>query len=242
MKVLLEPSYILHRRAWRESSLLLSIFSRNHGRVELLAKGAKRVKNRHFHLFSPWQSLRLSWITGRNLGVLTGIESDASIGLLESKCACCGFYLNELLLNLLHPDEADAELFDEYTCVLSALHEGSDFEIALRHFEKALLDSLGYGLILDHEVTHGAPLQADKTYWYVPNSGPQQTPAHSEGLLISGRTLLALAQRNLANEKKAIHTEAKHLMRLALAPHLTRSLASQDLYSQWHAVRQRETL
>ena len=229
MRVELNPCYILHSRNYRETSLLLDVFSRRHGRISLVAKGARKQKNDRRALLQPGRKINIAWTMRRELGTLTQVEPghdrnpQAAAGLLTV------FYLNELLARLLHRHEPHAELFDSYTEAMEKLTDTATEQVTLRIFEKRLLEALGYGLALDAD-TGGNAIRPDQDYNYLVEQGP--APAVSPGpdsLVISGRTLLALAQENLDDD--IVLAEAKQLMRRALGNLLgDKPLVSRELY------------
>lgn len=242
--VLLEPGYILHGRDYRESSLLLRVLSLHHGRVDVIARGAKRNNNRDRHLYQPWQRLLLSWRQRSELGTLTGIELDhcprrhAQAGFLY-----CGFYLNELLLRLVHRHEPCRQLFCAYERALFALDQEQDQDSSLRYFEKQLLQELGYGLILDRDRDHNRPLEPDQQYFYACEHGPQgaQATPDEPGLWLSGQTLLALHTETLSRVSPECRREARQLLRTLLQRQLgQRELFSRTLYRAWLGSQVRE--
>ncbi len=233
MKVELTPCYILHRRDYSESSLILEIFSREHGRINLIAKGAKRNKKRQGINHNLYQKYHMSWVAKSELGTLTDIELPSISGSLKAEAMMTGFYMNEIILRLLHKHESHPELFDSYDTAINRLRNNMPEQIVLRYFEKTLLQSLGYGVILNHEVVLGEGIDAEKDYYYKLDFGPSLKFSNSEpGINISGKTLLELDTETLSNSKNI--NEAKTLLRLILDQHLgERPLASRELYQAY---------
>ena len=234
MRVNLHPGFILHRRPYRETSLLLDVFSRDHGRVGLIAKGAKRKYFKAAGLLQPFQRLQLAWSGKSELMTLTTVESDTVAYALKNGELIAGFYLNELIIRMLHQHEAHPELFSIYDVTLSTLaHADKSVQEALRIFEKHLLKSIGYGLVLDHDVQSGCAVETDCEYYYQAEQGPTQNiPSTSDYIQISGKTLSAIDKECLDTERSLL--EAKRLMRYALQRHLgTRPLASKKLYQSY---------
>lgn len=232
-KANLVPAYILHRHKYRETSLLLDIFSKDYGRLTLVAKGARRNKKQQGVSFEPFQRYQLSWVARTELGTLTHIDADKAVFTLNSRQLFSGFYLNELVLYLLHRHESHPELFDAYEQTLQQLAGGLAEEIVLRYFEKTLLQTLGYGLVLDIDVDTGEPVSPDKDYLYMYERGPVTYLKDSgEGIKISGNTLLALQQETLLDQDNTCLREAKRYLRVILARYLgDKKLASRDLYN-----------
>ncbi len=229
MRVALHPCYILHNRAYRETSLLLDVFSRQHGRVGLIAKGGRTQKNHKRALLQPGRRVNISWTARRELGALISVEpcqTDAPPGggrLLSV------FYINELLVKLLHKHEAHPELFDVYDEAITGLSGGASEQVILRLFEKRLLEALGYGLALDSDV-EGNPIKPNEDYNYRIEQGPvlYETPLENS-VRVSGQTLLALSKENPGKDR--VLNEAKQLMRMMIG-HLLggRPLVSRELY------------
>ncbi len=229
MRVDLNPCFILHSRSYRETSLLLDVFSRQHGRVGLVAKGARKQKNDKRALLQPGRKINIAWSMRRELGTLTLAEPFPGKHLHGHGTMLTVFYINELLVRLLHRHEPHPELFDAYEEALEKLEDTSTEQQVLRIFEKRLLEALGYGLVLDAD-TGGNAIRPDGRYNYLPEQGPVPcTAANGSGLAISGQTLLALAQEEFTDEY--ILAEAKQLMRMALRNLLgDKPLASRELY------------
>ena len=229
MRVELNPCYILHNRNYRETSLLLDVFSRRYGRISLVAKGARRQKNDSRALLQPGRKINIAWTMRRELGTLTRAEPCHGSNPQGASALLTVFYVNELLVRLLHRHEPHAELFDSYAETLEKLTDTTTEQVTLRIFEKRLLEALGYGLALDSD-TEGNAVRPDEDYNYLPERGPEPvTSPGPGGLAISGRTLLALAEENLGDE--IVLAEAKQLMRKALGNLLgDKPLASRELY------------
>ncbi len=243
MRQSLQACYILHSRPYRNTSKLLDIFSREQGRRVLVARGARREKSRLQGSLQPFTPLLLSWQGGGEVQTLTGAESGAQLARQPGRqTLLTAFYLNELLLRLLAKNDAHPALYDAYAQTLKNLSESpSQEEAHLRLFECFLLQELGYGLVLDHEVETDQVLQADQHYCYQPDHGPlKMDKADCEsGLPVQGATLLALQRGDLSVDKnddaqaRRILREAKQLMRMSLARHLgNRPLKSRELYRQ----------
>ncbi|MFQ5660574.1 MAG: DNA repair protein RecO [Gammaproteobacteria bacterium] len=233
MKVPLNPCYILHQRAYRETSLILEVFSREHGRLSLVAKGAKRGKAGIRNLMQVTHRLAVAWSIRSQMGTLTAIEPDGPTCNLRGRWLIAAFYLNELLMRMLHRHESHPELFDAYHTALTRLAGQEAEQATLRIFEKNLLRSLGYGLILDHDVASGKLIDNDRDYNYQLDYGPMTTvPSVAEHVKISGRTLNALSEETLEDEDSL--QEAKLLLRFTLKRHLgTKPLASRVLYQSY---------
>lgn len=233
MRIPLHPCFILHTRPYRETSLLVEVFSRDHGRATLVARGARRQKNKSRPHYQPLQPLQVSWSARGELGTLGAVEPAGPVMEYSRTALLAAFYLNELIMRLLHRHEAHPDLYDAYARALTGLSSTPGHEATLRVFEKKLLESIGYGLILTHVPATRAPVLAASNYQYLPGRGPVEGERVGEsGLPVSGRTLLALACEQL--DDSCSLQEAKSLMRFLLAPHLDgKPLASRELFQSF---------
>jgi DNA repair protein RecO (recombination protein O) len=230
MRVSQEPAYVLHHHDYGETSLLLEMFSRRLGRLGLIAKGARRAHSPLRSALIPFQPLVMSFSGRGDLPTLTTAESAGPAPAIAGEALFCGLYLNELLVRLLHRHDPHERLFESYSEALGRLGEGRDTEAVLRVFEKRLLEDIGFGLVLDHDVLDGAPLQPGQLYRYIPERGPVAAhAADGEGIAVHGASLLTLARERLDDE--VARREVKHLMRALLARHLgDRPLTSRGLF------------
>lgn len=228
-KVLQEPGYILHSYRYRESSLILEVFSRHHGRVSLLAKGARRWKKRSAHTYlRPFQEMIFSWSGRSELMTLTGAEEVAPSSQLQKSGLYCGFYMNELLMRLLHKHDPHEDLYDGYRSSLLELEANRDMEPVLRLFEKNLLVEIGYGLNLDTDVSTGQPVEPSKTYYYLPQGPSSEVDTGLHCQQVSGRSLIAFRDGKL--DDSALR-EIKRLMRRVIDQQLNyKPLASRSMF------------
>jgi DNA repair protein RecO (recombination protein O) len=229
MRVLLQSAFILHRRPYRDSSLLLEVFTREHGLLGLVARGAVSSRSRLKGLLQPFTPVLLSWMGDGDLATLSGgEEAGLPIALMHNR-ALAGLYVNELLVRLLPRRDPQPGLFVAYEVLLADLAMAVDEEPPLRRFEKRLLEELGYGLSLDREADSGAPIVAEAHYRYVLDRGPLTVDATQTGVPISERGLMALRDGLLHDPD--ILKEVKRLTRAALAEQLQgRALKTRELY------------
>jgi DNA repair protein RecO (recombination protein O) len=229
-RVQLQPAYVLHARAYRESSQLLELLTRDHGRVGVVARGARAPRSRWRHILEPFRPLLVSWSQRGDLGTLSGADQVAAPPPLEGESLYCGLYVNELMVRLMYRGDPHPELFGHYRQALGQLALAEELQKTLRLFEKQLLEATGFGLALNREHGSDRPLQADQWYEYRPEVGPVRVgrdAAHRPGVL-SGRTLLALQAEQL---DEADLPALRHLMRRVVRHHLgDRPLASERLY------------
>ena len=226
----LEPAFVLHTRPWRETSLIVESFSRRHGRLGMIARGARRPKSRMRGLLQPFIPLLLSWRGKGELATLVSAEPEGSVLPLVGSAAIVGFYVNELLLRFLHRHDPEPLLFDHYRAALDRISRADDSEPILRIFEKRLLQAVGYALELETESDSGRAIEPEEQYRYTVDSGPKRwSNGTSSGVCVSGSTLLALAREQL-DDRHALG-EAKLLMRSIIDEHCGgRALVSRRLW------------
>lgn len=211
-RVTLEPAYVLSRRPYRDTSLLLEVFSREHGRVGLVARGARAPKSKLRGLLQDFSPLLLSWQNAGELGTLQSAEAAAAPLILSGERVFHGWYLNELLTRLLQRHDAHPGLFDTYALTLAQLGGEAVHGIdALRYFEMSLLVEIGYGPLLPET------LAPDQHYRYDPEQGPEPTGA-DDRQAYAGASLIALRDGELADAKA--RSDALRLLRSLLAVHL----------------------
>ncbi|HEY4128216.1 MAG TPA: DNA repair protein RecO [Gammaproteobacteria bacterium] len=216
-RVALAPAYLLHQRAWRETSKLLEIWSREHGRIGLVARGVRRPTSPQRSLLQPFMPLLMSWSQRGELGNLAGVEAAGRTLLLKGRPLMAAFYMNELLLRLLPRQDAHPDLYDAYARTLEAL-AGDRPAAGLRVFETQLLSAIGYGLSLG-QTSSGEDVDVETDYLYDLEDGPRPALGRrGPGVPVSGRALLALQSGALddADDLKA----AKRLLAAALEHHL----------------------
>jgi len=215
-----QAGYVLHTYPYKETSLIVEAFTRNFGRVALLARGARRPRSAMRGVLLSFHPLRLGWSASAELGNLISAEWSGALQPLSGRGLMCGFYLNELLLRLLPRDDAHETLFDIYAEALGQLSRGEPQASVLRSFEKRLLSELGYALTLTREVDTGRVVDPSERYHYAFDRGPQRYASEpgTRWPVVRGAALLALAQERYPDAETA--AEAKRLMRLVLDHYL----------------------
>ena len=227
-----QPAFVLHSYPYRETSLVLEVLSRQHGRVALVAHGARRPRSALRGLLMGFQPLTLSWFGKGELRTLHKAEWQGGQPQLQGKALLCGLYLNELLLKLMARDDPHEQLFDYYQLTLQRLvHEG-DHAASLRCFEKHMLQELGYALQLAQEADSGQAINPVATYRYVVERGAvPATTIISSGLPVLGKTLQDMAADDYRDAVSA--QQGKQLMRLLLNHHLAgRTLHTRELIAE----------
>ena len=213
-QVQLERAYVLHQRAYRNTSQLLDCLSEHHGLVTLVAQGSRRAYKGQRAILQPFLPLRVSWVRRSELGRLTHVELDHAAAPLAGKSLLAGFYLNELLLRLTARGDPNAEIFSCYSRCLSDLMTPSSVARALRLFELRLLHALGYAVELGHDVDTGGPIQPGLSYRFEAERGACVYTGTSNGDdIYLGEDLIALRDEALEDEQ-SLRTAKRLLARL----------------------------
>ncbi|SEO68484.1 DNA repair protein RecO [Nitrosovibrio sp. Nv6] len=215
-----QPAFVLHTYPYLETSLIVEAFTRNFGRIALVAKGAKRPKSTLRGLLLAFQPLQLSWGGKSELRTLYKAEWQGGQRSLQGTGLICGFYLNELLVRLLHRNDPHEQLFVYYQEALAALSMQTDYIPILRRFEQRLLQELGYALTLNHDIASGKPIDPDKDYSYEIERGPVEFNGGSRhhGLPVRGSTLLDMERGDYSDT--LTRQQSKTLMRYILNHYL----------------------
>jgi DNA repair protein RecO (recombination protein O) len=219
----LQPIFILHTYPFKETSLVVEMFSRDFGRIAAVAKGARRPLSAMRGMLQSFQQLAGTWSGKNELKTLHCLEWMTGLTLLKGDALMCGFYMNELLLRLLPRDDAHTQLFEYYAQtvqILSSLeHETSSGQLAeiMRRFELKMLQELGYAVPLTAD-ENGEVIHADETYRFEADYGACAPAVTKNGVLIQGRTLLDMARGHYSNV--TTQAQSKQLMRYLLQHYL----------------------
>lgn len=217
-RVLLAPGYILHHRPYRDTSRILEVLARDHGRLTLFARGVRGPKPRFGGVLQPFDLLLLSFQVGREAGQLTGAESAESAPPLPAGSLMAGFYLNELLLKLTARHDPAPEVFEDYRRALGGLRAGGRIEAALRVFEKRLLEAVGYGVDLISEARTGKAIAAEGFYRFRASEG--LVPAREgDADAVAGSSIFALRREELGEGGRVLE-DARKVLKAALAERL----------------------
>ncbi len=190
-----EPAFVLHERPYRETSSLLEVLTRDHGRIGVVVRGLRASKPRFQRgSLRPFQCLALNLRLSGDLAQLTAVETLGRPLQLHADTLRSGLYVNELIARMLERHDPHPELFERYAQLLTELDAPGSLAWNLRRFERDLLAMLGYGLQLTHDVDTGALLDPELEYHYLPEHGPRligrPRPAHC----CRGGALIALEQ------------------------------------------------
>jgi len=219
-RVSLTPAYMLHQQPWRETSRIVEVWSREYGRLGLVARGVRRPRSPYRSLLQPFLPLLVSWSQRSELGNLIGVEATGVRAELQGRPLMTAFYLNEILIRLLPRQDVHTGLYDRYVHTLGALRGlALSRAAAVRIFEKHLLAAAGYGLNLDRATPLDAPVRAEEQYVYDFDAGPRPLAGrHTTGHVFPGRALLALHHERLDDADDL--REVRLLLHAALKKHL----------------------
>ena len=227
-RISLQSAFVLHSRPYRETSLLLDIFSCDYGKIALLAKGARRSRAGLASILQPFHPLKLSWSGSTDLQTLTSAEAIPPGICLRGRSLYCGLYMNELLNYFLHRHDPHRNLFSHYAAALVTLAGEGVAEATLRYFEFALLDEIGFGLQIDANAGNRDAIRPDLHYQYRIGRGLVVSGDSIGG--ISGATLINLANRKLDGPEQM--KESKRLMRFLIDHYLEgKPLRSRSLFN-----------
>lgn len=177
-------SYVLHHYDWSETSLILDVFTREQGRLTLVAKGAKRPYSQLRAVLLPFQ--RIHVLLGRALKSNNQLEESGNdiqnlrkaewaggSAMLTGAALFSGFYLNELLMKFIARHDAYPVLFDAYAQTLPHLAKQDDVQVqsALRSFELLLLKEVGVLPDLSLVTSTQTPVHEQHGYTLTPESG-----------------------------------------------------------------------
>lgn len=222
-----QPGFILKQRQYRETSLIIDVFTQDWGRFSLVAKGVRKSKSKSAALLQAFIPLSISYVGKSELKTLTHVEAFQSAVELKGLALYCGFYINELIIFFLHQHDPHPDVFFDYMTCLAQLANatGSELEAVLRVFEINLIEKIGYGLQLEFDFLNGQPINSAKKYAFDVEQGAYE---NAQGYL-SGSTLLALSAKTLHDSQ--VLSEAKLLMRSVI-----------DFYLQGRLLKSRQVI
>lgn len=214
MRVNQQPAYVLLNRPYSETSWIVELFTRDYGRLSVIAKGARRLKSKVRGVLLPFQPLLVSWSGKGEMPTLTNAEIDIELIELLGDALICGFYCNELLVNLLHRHDPHPELFKDYNALIMQFQieqAESETSLLIRGFEQQLIKEIGYGINFNNQANSRLPIQNDNYYYFEQSAGfvlcDAGHPKAVQGEVILG---LADASKRLTSEQRVM---AKHIMR-----------------------------
>jgi len=209
-----EAAFVLHSYPYKETSLIVDALTRHHGRVALVARGAKRPRSALRGVLLAFQPLTISWVqarsravagaqTGSELRTLTRAEWVGGLRPLRGDALMAGFYLNELIQKLLARDDAHEALFDAYLAALARLADDRPAAPVLRHFEVVLLREAGYAMRLA-QTASGEPIEPTSRYRYVPEHGPVRMEIGDERIQTGEQSRTRLRVQTSVDEDDAV--------------------------------------
>jgi DNA repair protein RecO (recombination protein O) len=224
----LHPAFVLHHRPYRDTSRILDVLTRDHGRLTLFARGVRGGKAPLASILLPFQPLLLAWTGRGDAGQLTRAEAVAA-PLLPAPAVMSAYYLNELVLKLTTRHDPQPQLFDAYEQAIAALRGGAAVAPELRRFEKRLLEALGYGIDFARDARTGEAVDAARQYHFSAAVGCYAVEAAPDGdATLAGQSLLDLIDESFGSPRSL--EDARRLLRAALAPLLEgRELATRNV-------------
>jgi DNA repair protein RecO (recombination protein O) len=231
-----QPAYLLHHRPFRDSSQILDLVTRDHGKVALVARGSRGARSRLAGVLRPFLPLHVSWVARSDLGTLTGAEATGQPVRLLGDEMLAAYYTNELILNFLHRHDPQPEIFALYADTLRALAASRGMAACLRSFEIELLSLLGYALNCEYESGSQAPLRAAQFYEYRQEQGAVPVSRNTGPMVFSGHTLTAIRSQRF--DEPDVLAAAGRLLRAVINHHLGgRELKSRKVLLELHRGR-----
>jgi DNA repair protein RecO (recombination protein O) len=234
MRIESEPGFVLHTAPYRETSLLVDLFTQHYGRIKCVAKGFRKPSKKGVSkVLFPFTEHHFQWQGRGDLKTLIKADAIQAPAFLRRESLFIGLYINEVLYRLLHQHDPHESLYQHYCQLMRQLCERGSDQVALRRFEMLLLEELGYGLVLDSEADTGNPILAECFYHYIPEHGLRATEQQSTqtGRWLKGADIIAIAGDDF-EQQSALKT-AKQLTRQVIDFYLDgRQLNSRELYRQ----------
>ena len=232
MRIQDQPAYLLHQRPFRDSSLILELFTRDYGRLAVISRGGASSKSKSKNVLRSFQMLSVCWSGKGDLPNLSSAELLQHNNALSGDALLSALYINELLIRLLHKHDVHEDIFLLYQQVMNCLSQHDQIEVCLRLFEKNLLRFLGFEINLTADADSGELISAEKKYIYYIEHGPVELSVNNRSanqMVIDGSSLLAFAEDDLAAIE--IRKQIKLLTRYLLAYYLgDKPLKSRELF------------
>jgi DNA repair protein RecO (recombination protein O) len=231
-----QSAFILHHRPFRDSSQILDVLTRDHGKVAVVARGSRGSKSRLAGVLRPFLPLRVSWVAKSDLGTLTGAEAAGAPAGLRGDALLSAYYVNELMLHFLHRHDPQPEIFELYAEVIRELCNADNVAACLRRFELELLGLLGYAVSLDHEAGSQKDVEPERNYEYRVEQGPVPVDRSEGPLVFTGEALLAIGAGQF--EDARVLRASNRLLREIIAHHLGgKELRSRKVLLEVHRGR-----
>lgn len=231
-----EPAFLLTAKPWRENSLWLEMFSRNHGRVALLARSARARQSELRGVLVPFVPVSASWYGSQELKTLHRAEWLGGWRQPQGRALFSGLYINELVYRLTAREDPHPALYDALHTAMRAVAGTANHTAALRLFEWALLTELGFAPDLRQD-EHGNAIEAAQTYWLRPEHAPLPLaqagglpPHEAQGVAVGGEALIRLRSGSF-DGGESLH-EALKLTRMLLDFRLPEGIKSRQVLQQ----------
>lgn len=210
---------------------MVELFSHDHGRVGLMARGARGTRSQWRGLCEPFLPLSAQWRRRGELGTLTALEPTQRPAALTGTAIWCGLYANELLLKLMERDEPVPTLHQAYADLMAslAISDTENHGMALRRFEWALLQALGVAPELTREAGEGLAIEPDQHYVIDPEAGLERSRSAGRGY--SGEAILWLAAGAPPTPSADLRRQARAMLAQLIDHHLAgRPLKTRELF------------
>lgn len=238
-----QPAFLLATKPWRESSLYIEVFSRDYGRLSLIARSARKRQSELRGILTPFIPISLSWYGQQELKILHRAQWIGGWPQPQNQSLFSALYVNELVQKLTAPEDPALAIYQALYTVLQHISQGEHLA-QLRYFEWTLLKALGIAPDITHD-QHNQPIDAQRSYWLRPEHTPwllseTSTPLpHESGLIIHGQTLHALAQQHLSQPQE--QNEALRLTRMLLDFRLPQGIHSRRILQQLQQLTNKDS-
>ncbi|MGI9237189.1 MAG: DNA repair protein RecO [Woeseiaceae bacterium] len=231
-----QPACILHHRPFRDSSQILDVVTRDHGKIALVARGSRGSKSRLAGILRPFLPLKISWVAKGDLGTLTGAEASGPPMGIHGEAVLAAFYVNELLLHFLHRHDPQPEIFGLYKEVIARLASTGQIAATLRSFELELLSFLGYAVSFHPDAAADVELNPQCHYNYRVEQGPVVVERADGPMVFKGSVLQSI--RSQSFEDPEVLRAANRLLRQVINHHLGgKELKSRRVLAGLHRSR-----
>lgn len=225
----LQRCFVLHRRPYSESSLILDVFSEEYGRLSIISKGARSKRSNLKGVLQAFTPLLMKWSGRGSMRTLRQAETISLAIPLTGINLYSALYINELVVRVIEQETPYPALFLDYLTALTELAQTKNPEPALRRFELALLSSLGYGVDFLHCAGSGEMVSSEMTYRYREQKGFMASIRHDPLMSFKGDELIAISERRFITPEQL--KAAKRFTRIALKPYLGgKPLKSRELF------------
>lgn len=232
----LVAAFVLHTRKYRDTSLIVELFTREEGRVAAVMRGARGKRSKVAGQVRPFKQFMVSWFGHGELKTVKAMDFPYTSFELTGQSLLLGLYVNELLYRLTGKFDPMPGLFEEYGRLLTDIASGGRANAALRRFELTLLEELGYGITFDAEAGSGNPVVAGSWYRYVADEGFHEIrEPENVSYGFKGEHLIAIRRGDLLEPD--VDASAKRVIRASFAGLLgDRELKSRELFRKFEEL------